>query len=854
MCIDAKLSFAVNLVADAGCNFREIRFRRCMSLLLCFSCVIANLRTTVGNVVFEQPETGLVDQQEHGTPSAASPILIFREAERLLKSSDIGNRTRALSLYRAILESSIKETEQNPKSSSISGIALWRLLSNADNISPSWIFPVADKLLRAWDSKWPRRHTVRALLGLSNSTFAGTNLYQFEIEIWHMLATIAWRSEPRNHHRAAVYLFGSKACFSPSAHEYQDEIVSWLRGEDGDLTQDDYRRIDDLSELYGFHPFGSEIKKITNWGKPDILHLWNGEYLADSRLFVLATYPLMAARRSNDYSIRARAGLNLERIGRFIGRTKEERIQLLNEVVVDAEKARDLSLVQSALIRRARVHDQLPNPDFNNSVADLQRIIIDFPASNQAAEAEFLLGRWYDWRDNSRKALKYYSMVSDRRPNRRANEATFRSALVLYANGRINDAIVRLESARNSLRMRQRSRGLGLRERRTYMACLYWLGRMYAESEEEDSRNKSERIFKSLTKLQPYGYYSIRAKMYQNHGSNASKCIVPDSSTREWIKEAYGTTAVRESLTHSNEQETTPRLERLVWSLKSGLFREVFNESQALVSNANIRYNARDPYYLSFSNRLEPLAIWHSLRQDAFSAEGLRKSYRKRVTVANQLARVGDVTTACILLDFFGQKPDEPGYLAALYPAVFVNEIDAAVNAVTREGRIRVPPYLLYGIMLAESRFSLGAISRAGARGLFQFMPKTYEQFMAGISDERRKHLNLTQMDDTDMDEVMSDPQMSITFAAQWFSDLIEKHDGNQLLSIIEHHAGPENVERWFSGNQHRNEIEYTVERARSAETRNFVQTVITNMAISISSGIFRGSLGEQGDCHEIME
>ena len=844
MRIATNPSVFLDLLGDVTLNCNDVR--RLVPVLVLACCIIINVRTTVGNISLEQPVTELLGQQNVVPPSAASPIVIFREAEQLLQSSDIENRTKAITLYRTLLESSINCPGQNPKSSSIAGIALWRLLSNDDQISPNWIFPIADELLGARNGSWPRRHTVRSLLSLSNSTLAGTNLYQFEIDIWHMLATIAWRAKPRNHHRAAVYLFGSKACFSASAHEYQKDILSWLRGDTGGLTPDDNKKINELSQLYGFHRFDSEIK---SWGKPGILHLWNGEYLANSRLFVLATYPLIAARKTDDYSVRAKAGMVLERIGRFTGRTKEERLKLLNDVISDAKKAKDSRLVQRALIRRARVYDQLPNPDFNNSVGDLRRVITNFPDSDHAGEAKFLLGRWYDWRNQSKEALKYYNMASSHQPNSRGDEADFRSSLVLYANGRINDAIARLARVRNSLQTKQRSRRFDLRRQRTYMACLYWLGRMYAESEDEDDQNKSQRVFGSLISLQPYSFYSVRAKMYKNRGKIATKCILPDSSTREWIRHVYNTTGIKQSSLPSNEEESDPRLERLVWSLDSGLYEEVFHDSQFLIGNANIRFNARDPYYLSMSKRLEPLAIWHSLRQDALSAEGLRRSYRKRVTVANQLANAGDVTTACLLLDYFGQKPDEPGYLAALYPPVYVVEIETAVNTVATGGSTTVPPYLLYGVMQAESKFSLGAISRAGARGLFQFMPKTYDQFMTNISSERRNLLNLPQMDHTDMEEVMANPQMSITLAAQWFKHIIEKHDGNQLLSIIEHHAGPENVERWYPREHRRNEVEFTIERARSAESRNFVQTVITNMAISISSGMFRGSSGDQRDC-----
>src|SRR6476661_7324346 len=89
----------------------------------------------------------------------------------------------------------------------------------------------------------------------------------------------------------------------------------------------------------------------------------------------------------------------------------------------------------------------------------------------------------------------------------------------------------------------------------------------------------------------------------------------------------------------------------------------------------------------------------------------------------------------------------------------------------------QLPISMLTRLIWNESKFQVGAVSRAGAQGIAQFMP--------GTSDERGLANPF-------------DPKQAIPKAAKFIADLSQRF-GNIGLAIAAYNAGPGRVASWLN-------------------------------------------------------
>jgi soluble lytic murein transglycosylase len=169
-------------------------------------------------------------------------------------------------------------------------------------------------------------------------------------------------------------------------------------------------------------------------------------------------------------------------------------------------------------------------------------------------------------------------------------------------------------------------------------------------------------------------------------------------------------------------------------------------------------------------------------------------------------------------------------YLAAAYPPVYIDRIQAAVDV------HRVPPELLYAVMRRESLFCPAAVSRVGALGLFQFMPSTF-----GTLDSRWDLLGRSGL--ASMEVFLRDLDLSIALGARWFEEeLLGPNGGDILLAVMEHNAGYPAVDAWraeWDRKGRMGDIEFMIETARFTETRIFARSVLTDLVIAEAIGLF---------------
>jgi soluble lytic murein transglycosylase-like protein len=132
-----------------------------------------------------------------------------------------------------------------------------------------------------------------------------------------------------------------------------------------------------------------------------------------------------------------------------------------------------------------------------------------------------------------------------------------------------------------------------------------------------------------------------------------------------------------------------------------------------------------------------------------------------------------------------------------------------------------VDPALLYALMRQESAFDPLAESPAGAAGLMQLMPRTAEAVAAVALVSSGK-------------QGLFDPEFNLTLAQRYVYDLLKNRNvkGDLVLLAIAYNAGPGNLAKWRKQAAYDQDPLLFVESIPSAETRQYIERVLTNFWI----------------------
>lgn len=95
-------------------------------------------------------------------------------------------------------------------------------------------------------------------------------------------------------------------------------------------------------------------------------------------------------------------------------------------------------------------------------------------------------------------------------------------------------------------------------------------------------------------------------------------------------------------------------------------------------------------------------------------------------------------------------------------------------------------PYLVMGIIKTESGFKKYATSNKDAKGLMQIMDST--------ASDINKEINIV----NDINDNLYHENVNIAFGCKYFSNLINKYNGNYYLAICAYNAGMGNVDNWI--------------------------------------------------------
>lgn len=130
----------------------------------------------------------------------------------------------------------------------------------------------------------------------------------------------------------------------------------------------------------------------------------------------------------------------------------------------------------------------------------------------------------------------------------------------------------------------------------------------------------------------------------------------------------------------------------------------------------------------------------------------------------------------------------------------------------------KVDPALINAIARQESRFDPGAKSSKGATGLMQIMPSTAAFVVRDL-------------DDISPDFELKDPQTNLNIAQIYIQTLLKDRavKGDILKLLVAYNAGPGNLARWQKQWDEVSDPLMFVELIPSAETRAYVERVLSN-------------------------
>lgn len=193
-------------------------------------------------------------------------------------------------------------------------------------------------------------------------------------------------------------------------------------------------------------------------------------------------------------------------------------------------------------------------------------------------------------------------------------------------------------------------------------------------------------------------------------------------------------------------------------------------------------------------------------------AQTRRRDRRRRRKKANPKRRIVTViivlTVLCIAVYFvaknFGKAQRFIG--SKLYPIKYSEYVDKAADD------YGVKKELVYAMIHTESHFKEDAVSSAGAIGLMQLTPDTYEW----LCNKR---------DIEYVDGGLYEPSINIDFGTYLISYLFEEFNDEELV-IAAYNAGPDNVKSWLENPEYSSDGK-TLTTIPYSETEKHVEKVL---------------------------
>lgn len=168
---------------------------------------------------------------------------------------------------------------------------------------------------------------------------------------------------------------------------------------------------------------------------------------------------------------------------------------------------------------------------------------------------------------------------------------------------------------------------------------------------------------------------------------------------------------------------------------------------------------------------------------------------RKVFTVCAAVAVV-----VCVAVLLFMRKEQQE------YKTLYRDEIMSAAE------EFSVPAEIIFAVVRCESSFDPNAVSPAGAKGLMQLMPATFDEVAWRLKEDPAP-------------ELISDPAFSIRYGTYYISYLI-RYFGNEDTAVAAYNAGMGKVRSWLADSRYSDDG-VTLKHIPYKETSDYVKKVL---------------------------
>ncbi len=460
---------------------------------------------------------------------------------------------------------------------------------------------------------------------------------------------------------------------------------------------------------------------------------------------------------------------------------RDEIVSKLSEALIQLKQYDEARRLLTDLAARTARPDLLNNAFFwlgriairqgeEGRVLQIERQMADrFPASAERGKLLFMIGDFYEYRDQTDMAIKTYRrLIAEMPSDSSAEDAVWRLGWIAYKTRRYGDATKILGED-----LQRRPAGpLGGQ-------FGYWIGR---SAEAMDQPLKAGQAYREVCRKFLRSFYcqqaTARLARLNSSAVGDTEAERPaDAPTEAVLKTMNGT----------------------IIGLPTG------------GADASLM---RDRHY---AVSLELMAL-HLKPEAAKELDALAERYATDKATVLRLAELlyaaGDYHHSLRLLKLYFQDVMEKGgddipksFWEQAYPNHFLDLVRRQSPTATAD------PYLVAAITREESAFDPKAVSKVGALGLMQLMPYTGEWVA--------KRVGLKPFSP----DLLLDGAVNIRLGAWYIQHLVEQFNGNVVLAVASYNAGPEAVGRWAekgAGN-----LDEFIEAIPFNETRYFTKKVI---------------------------
>ena len=427
--------------------------------------------------------------------------------------------------------------------------------------------------------------------------------------------------------------------------------------------------------------------------------------------------------------------------------------------------------------------------DYDRAIIALKRVPERYPDSDLAGEAVYWAAYYRELSGDTNGALQEYYGLIDKYPySKSVPAAVWRLGRVYYWTGDFKNAATYLHLAQLYPPSEDTPR------------CIFFEGKAL---ERTGNRAAAQAVYEKLIQRYDHTYYSYRARE-KLRGS-----VLAFSEQSPFDGEEFF--AALNEVNDGRREELAAIME--IWeetradAVKAASSSEVqahLAKYKELMSLGLIKYAADEARYLvNITSDADKDTAQTKLGEMLINSGNYRTPIRYADRKIQAAVLSGTATTIPRKIWQFS------------YPKGFWQPV--AASAADRQ----IDPYLVLAVIREESRFNSQAVSRSGARGLMQIMPKTGR----GIA----KNLELKKY----RTSKLFSSSLNVEMGTYYLANLIKGFGGNPYLSLAGYNGGPNRVRKyvksWYNGDLNLVDIDEFIESIPVREMRLYVQKVMAS-------------------------